>query len=74
MRPALGPSQQFQGYFERYLVVPQIKQLGAAIEDRVADPAGHQSVVGKWRFTGRRETVPTWAASAAVRDQEPLRC
>jgi hypothetical protein len=35
---------------ERFLIVPQIKQLGAAIVVDVADPAGHQSAVGEWRL------------------------
>jgi hypothetical protein len=42
--------EQFQGYFERYLILPQIKQWGAAIVADVADPAGHQLAVGKWRL------------------------
>jgi hypothetical protein len=33
-----------------YLIVPQIKQFGAAIVADVTDPTGHQSVVGKSRL------------------------
>jgi hypothetical protein len=42
------------GYFERYLILPQIKQLGAAVLVNIADPAGHQSAVGKWRSGSKR--------------------
>jgi hypothetical protein len=49
-RQHIEPSQQ--EYFERNLIVPQAKQLGAAIVADVADPAGHQSAVGKWRRLG----------------------
>jgi hypothetical protein len=31
------------------MIVPQIMQLGAVVLADVADPAGHQSAVGKWR-------------------------
>jgi len=43
-----------QGYFERHLIEPQIKQLGAAIVANIADPTGHQSAVGKWRLGHHR--------------------
>jgi hypothetical protein len=49
VRPAPSTWAVAKGYFERYLILPQIKQLGAAVLANIADPAGHQSAVGKWR-------------------------
>jgi hypothetical protein len=79
------PSQQ--EYFERYLIVPQAKQLGAAIVADVANPAGHQSAVGNgvaYGYHRRREMTQTkpalrhicelrWAARARrlLQPQQP---
>jgi hypothetical protein len=40
-----------------YLIVPQIKQLGAVIVADVADPAGYQSAVRKWRLGSSPDVV-----------------
>jgi hypothetical protein len=32
------------------LILPQVRQLGAAIVADVANPTGYQSAVGKWRL------------------------
>jgi hypothetical protein len=51
------------------LIVPQIKQLGAAIVADVADPARHQSAVGKWRLGSSPDTKNrrsnAWALAGA---------
>jgi hypothetical protein len=51
-RPALGPSQQFHGYFERYLIVPQIKQLSAATV--LTSPIPRASIGGREMATTSR--------------------